>query len=73
VGEADTAHEVFKAWVRPERIEARSDEDAGIEPLLVTSFEPTHGLIRVTERRVDCGNLRSQRLARARALLQIVQ
>ena len=33
--EAGTAHEVFKAWVRTERIEAWSDQDAGVKPLFV--------------------------------------
>ena len=57
--EACTAHEVFKAWVRTERIEAWSDQDAGVKPLFVAYFEPTHGLICLPQRCIDYGNLRS--------------
>jgi hypothetical protein len=61
--EADTAHEVLEARVRTERIEAWPDQDAGVEPLFVASFEPTHGLIPVPERGIDDRNLRSIRMA----------
>ena len=73
VMEADSAQEVFKARVRPERIEARSDQHARVEPLVVAFFEPIHSLIGISERCMDCRNLRSIRLEGARALLQIAQ
>ena len=62
--EAHTAHKVRKTWVRTERVEARSDQNAGVKPLFVPSFEPTHCLIRIPERCIDYGNFRSIRLAR---------
>ena len=52
VMEADPPQEVVEARVRPERIEARSDQHARVEPLVVASFEPMHSLIGITER---CG------------------
>ena len=65
ITEAGTAFEVLKSRVRTKRIEAWSDQDAGVEPLFVAFFEPTHRLIGIPERDVDDGNLRSIRLARA--------
>ena len=71
--EADTVQKVFKARVRAQRIEARPQQDARVKSLFVASFEPTHGLIRLPESYIDHGNLRSMRITRVRALLQIVQ
>jgi hypothetical protein len=61
---ADTPYEVFKARVRTERIQAWPEQDAGVKPLFVAFFEPTHGLIPIPERCIDYGNLRSIRMAR---------
>lgn len=33
--EADTAHQVLKAWVRADSIEARPQQDTGVKSLLV--------------------------------------
>jgi len=71
--DADTAHKVFKARVRAERIEARPQQDAWVQSLFVGCFEPIHGLISIPERCIDHGNLRGIRMTRVRALLQVAQ
>src|SRR6266446_2654051 len=64
---------VFKARVRAERIEARPQQDAWVKSLFVAFFEPIYGLIRIPERCIDHGNLRSVRMTRVGALLQVAQ
>lgn len=51
--EADPTHEVFKARIRAEWIEAWADQDARIEAFFVTFLQPTHGLIHITERCIN--------------------
>ena len=63
--EADPAHKVLKARIRAKRIEAGPKQDARVESLFKAYFEPIYGLIRIPERCIDYGNLRSMRLARS--------
>jgi hypothetical protein len=46
---------VLEARVGAERIEARPQQDARLKSLLVPLFEPSHDLIRISERCVDHG------------------
>jgi hypothetical protein len=62
--EADTAHKVSKARIGAEGIESWSQEDTRIKSLFVAFFEPIHGLIRITESRIDHGDLRTVRVNR---------
>jgi hypothetical protein len=71
--EPHTAFEILESRIGAERIETRPQEDAGVESLVIALFEPRHGLIVVTERRVDDGNLRGIRRAALRAFLQIFE
>src|SRR5580693_492243 len=66
-------HKILEARVRAERIEAWPPEDARVKSLLVAFFKPIHGLIPISERYVDHGNLRSKRSVRTRAPLQIAE
>jgi hypothetical protein len=54
----DAAFKVLKSRIGAERIETRPQEDAGVEPLLITLVEPGHRLALVAESRIDHGNLR---------------
>src|SRR5579862_1260889 len=45
--EADTPQKVYKAGIRPERIEARPHKDPRAEPLRIGFFQPGHCLILV--------------------------
>ena len=58
-GETDTEYQILKARVRAERIEAGPQQDARVESLGVTDFQPAHRLILIAESRIDHGNLRS--------------
>ena len=53
----NSVRKVFKARVRTERIEARSQQHTGVKSLIVAFFEPIHGSICVPERCVDHRNL----------------
>ena len=66
-------HKALKSGVGAERIEARSQQNTRIKSLCVAFFKPIHGLIHISERCIDHGNLRSIRMARIGALLQLVQ
>ena len=66
-------HDVFKTRVRAERVEARAQQNAGVESLFVASLQPVHRLIFITESCIDYGNFGGIRIGRVRALLQISQ
>src|SRR4029077_6294691 len=70
---ADSAHEFLKSWIRPQRIEPWPQQHARVESLFVSLFQPTHRLILLPERSIDHRNLRSMRVTRTRALLQLAQ
>ena len=55
--ETDAAYKLLESRIGPEGIEARTHEDTWIKSLFKTFFEPIHGLIRITESRIDHGNL----------------
>jgi hypothetical protein len=55
-------HKVLEARVGAKGIEARPQQDARVKSLFVAFFEPIHGLIRISERCIDHGNLRSIRI-----------
>jgi hypothetical protein len=55
--EANTANEIFKAGIRAKRVEAWTKQNARVKSLFVALFEPIHGLVPVTESRVDHRNL----------------
>lgn len=55
--EANTANKIFKAGIRAKRVEAWTKQNARVKSLFVALFEPIHGLIPVTESRVDHRNL----------------
>jgi len=61
--EADAPLKVLKTRVRAERIEAGPQQDTRVKSLFVAFFEP-HGFIRISERYIDHGNLRSIRMTR---------
>jgi len=63
-GKANAAQKVLEARVGAEGIEARPEQDAGVKSLFEAFFEPSHGLICISERCVDHGNLRSIRITR---------
>ena len=46
---------IFEARVGAKGIEARPQQDARVKSLLVALFEPSHGLIRISERCIDHG------------------
>jgi hypothetical protein len=62
-------HKVLEARIGTERVEARSQQDTWVKSLIVAFFEPSHGFIRISERCIDCGNLRRIRITGDRALL----
>ena len=57
-------HKVLKARIGAERVEAGPQQDTPIKSIFVAFFEPIHGLIRIPERCVDHGNLRTIRMTR---------
>jgi hypothetical protein len=65
LGQANAAPEVFKAWVGAEGIEAGPEQDAGVKSLFEAFFEPMHGLIWISKRCIDHGDLRSVRITGA--------
>src|SRR5437773_1137101 len=56
--EADTAQEILKPGVGPERIEDRSHEDGRIESRLIGLVQPDHRPVVVAESDIDQGNAR---------------
>jgi hypothetical protein len=54
--EADTAQEILKPSVGPERIESRPHEDGRVEARLIGLVEPDHRLVLITEPYIDQGN-----------------
>jgi hypothetical protein len=56
--ETHATREGLEPRVGAERIETRPQEDAWVEPFVVSLLEPGHRLIPVAERCVDHGNLR---------------
>src|SRR5271155_1831908 len=56
-GEAEAAHEVLKAWVRAERIQAGPQQDAWVKSLFVPFLQPIHRVISVPKGCINHGNL----------------
>ena len=63
-GEANAVQKILEARVGTKRIEARPEQDAGVKSLLEAFFQPIHGLIGISERCIDHGNLRGIGIAR---------
>src|ERR1700758_2836449 len=64
-GKANVAQKALEARVGAEGIEAWPEQDARGESFFEAFFEPTHGLILISERRIDHGNLRRIRIISA--------
>src|SRR6478672_13529094 len=71
--QAHTVHHVEESWIGAQGVETRTQQDTRVEALVITSFEPGHGLSLVAERCIDHRDLRRIRIARIRALLQTCQ
>ena len=65
--------EILKLSVGAKRIQARPQEDAGVESLFVALLEPHHRLLGVTERRIDDRDLCRIRITGPRAFLQVAE
>ncbi len=63
----------LKPLVGAQRIEARPHQDARVKSLFVAFFEPIHGLVRIAERYIDHGNLRSIRIIMVAAIASMTK
>ena len=55
--ETNATYKLLESRIGAEGIEARTQEDTWIKSFFKAFFEPIHGLVRITESRIDHGNL----------------
>ena len=73
LSKAYSTHQVLEPRVGAEGVEGGPPEDRGVEALPIRFFQPAHCLIPIAEGCIDTRNVGGVRVARIRALLQIIE